>query len=354
MNNKKEYKRKKKKNNTSNQISNKKRKKEKSVSCKNPGNLKMYKIIDEDLFCSNNEKSFIVFNSINNIFYLIYIKSHSLISYDLNEFKKINEIKNAHNENISNIIHIVDQTNKCDLIISISKEINNIKLWNINNFECLYNFEKIYESGLLSACLLNDNNKIYIIVGNDSPLSNYINVFNLNGNKIKDINTSIKGIISLYSYFDIELSKNYIIAAQDCTIVSYDYNKNELYKKYDCKNVHSHENIIINDKDKIIKLIESSGDGYVRIWGFHSGKMIKAIQVGYFLLRGICLWNSEYLFVGCGNSIITLLSLKKGIIIKNFYGHRNHVEGIKKVYHPKLGECLISEGFWEDKIILWK
>ena len=88
---------------------------------------------------------------------------------------------------------------------------------------------------------------------------------------------------------------------------------------------------------------------------FHSGKMIKAIKVSNYLLRGICLWNSEYLFVGYGNSLISLISLKKGNIIKSFYGgHRNQVEGIKKIYHPKLGECLISEGFWEDKIILWK
>ena len=69
------------------------------------------------------------------------------------------EIKNAHNKVIANFRYHLDNKNKRDLIISISPEDNNIKLWNINNLECLLNLSNIYEEGLInSACFLEDYN----------------------------------------------------------------------------------------------------------------------------------------------------------------------------------------------------
>ena len=93
------------------------------------------------------------------IFYIIYTnENRSIISYDLINNKKINEIKNAHSELITNLRHYSDKINKRDLIISISSKNNNIKLWNINTFECLLNLENINNNGLLfSACFFNNN-----------------------------------------------------------------------------------------------------------------------------------------------------------------------------------------------------
>jgi WD40 repeat protein len=68
------------------------------------------------------------------------------------------------------------------------------------------------------------------------------------------------------------------------------------------------------EKEELIKLIENCKDGNIRIWNFHTGLLMKKIKVNN-ILKDACLWNNTYLFVGCGNSIITLLSLKKGIII---------------------------------------
>ena len=100
-------------------------------------------------------------------------------------------------------------------------------------------------------------------------------------------------------------------------------------------------------------MIESSMDGNIRIWNFHSGELLNKIKVCDKGLNGICLWNDENLFVGCEDKTIKLINLNKLLIIKNLDGHNNSVINIKKIIHPKYGECLISQGSDIDKIKLW-
>ena len=109
----------------------------------------------------------------------------------------------------------------------------------------------------------------------------------------------------------------------------------------------------MNDNEQIIKLIESCYDGNIRIWNFHSGELIKKIKVSDDYLSGICLWNNEYLFVGCFDKTIKLIEMKKGIIVKSLKGHQNRVLTIKKINCPKYGDCLISKGWKDDQIKLW-
>ena len=151
------------------------------------------------------DNTFTIFISVNDIIILIYTnKDKSIITFNLNDFKILNEIKKAHNAYITNFRHYLDKNNNRDLVISISKENNNIKLWDINNFKCLINFENINKYGeLYSACFLNDNNQIYIITSN---FNNYgcesIKIFNLNKKKIKEIKDSNYSTYFIDSYFD--------------------------------------------------------------------------------------------------------------------------------------------------------
>ena len=95
-----------------------------------------YKDISENdrLNASYLDNSFCVFKTINGILVIIYSNINlSIISYNLNNFQKINEIKKAHNENIINFRHISDIDKNRDLIISCSSPDNNIKLWTFHN-----------------------------------------------------------------------------------------------------------------------------------------------------------------------------------------------------------------------------
>ena len=67
----------------------------------------------------------------------------------------------------------------------------------------------------------------------------------------------------------------------------------------------------------------------------------------------MCIWNRNYLFVGCEDNTIKLLEIKEGSIIKNLNSHTRHVLAIKKFNHPKYGKCLISQGQLRDQIRLW-
>ena len=67
--------------------------------------------------------------------------------------------------------------------------------------------------------------------------------------------------------------------------------------------------------------------------------MITRIYIDDIWLCGICLWNYEYLFVGCEDKI-RLINLKHENNITNLIGHNKYVHCIKSIKHPKYGECL--------------
>ena len=300
------------------------------------------------------DNSFTVFKSINEILYLIYANENkSIICFNLIENKKINEIKNAHEQYITNFRYFLDKINKRDLIISIS--FNDIKLWNINNWLCLTHIQNInYSGSILSSCFLNDNNKNYIITSSNSCLTTEsIKIYDFKGNKIKEINDSNYRTIFIDTFYDNKLFKTYIITGNNGYCKSYDFNENKNYfKYYEYNDKKDHDSlIIINNKD-IIKLIESSEDGYIRIWNFHHGELIDKIKVIDNILYGICLWNEDYLFVGCSDDTIKLIDLKNKSIVKNLIGHNNSVLTIKKIIHPKFGECIISQNS-NNEIKLW-
>ena len=55
----------------------------------------------------------------------------------------------------------------------------------------------------------------------------------------------------------------------------------------------------------------------------------------------------------CDDKTIKFIDMKNKKVVKNINGHNMGVLTIKKINHPKYGECLVSQGYCEDKIILW-
>ena len=316
----------------------------------------LYEITNDSYAYYTLDNTFTIFKSINNILYLIYSNEHKdIISFDLINNKKMGEIKKAHNEFITNFRHYLDKIYKRDLFISISGKDNNIKLWDITNYKCLIDIKNINNKGELdSACFLNDGNSNFIVTSNDNyNKTDFIKIFDFNGRKIKDLKDSNERTKFVDTYYDNKLSKNYIISGNFSYIKSYDYNNNILYHKYCDNDKRFHKSIIVINNENIIKIIESSEDGNIRIWNFHSGELIKRIYVNNDWLRGICLWNNDYLFVGCKDKAIKLIELKTGIILNKLIGHFEEVLTIKKINHPKYGECLVTQGWVHDNIKLW-
>ena len=323
----------------------------------NPKYLKCLNTKTNDSYAALKlDNSFTVIKSNNNLLYLIYSNENkSIISYNLIENQKLNEIKNAHDNYITNFRHYLDSINKRTLIISISSEDNNLKLWNIYNWECLLNITNVNKQGyLISACFLNYNNQIYILTSNSHyEKSNEIKVYDLKGNKIKEIKYSNENTVFIDTYYDKKLNNYYIITGNFGFIKKYNYNQNKNNHKYCDGNNCFHDSILINDNDKdIIKLIESCQDGNIRIWNYRSGSLLTKIKIDNKDLCGICLWDNDHLFISCDNRL-ELVNINNNLKIKKFFGHKSDVATLKIINHPKYEKCLISQGFWYDSIILW-
>ena len=327
----------------------------------NPSKIQFYKDLTNNSYCKYwYDNSFSLFKSFNNIFYIVYAnKFYSIIFLNLTTNKIIIEIKNAHKNYITHFSHCFDEINKRDLLISLSDDDNDLKLWNINNFECILNIKN--GISFSSACFLKDHNQYYIVTCNDNNKYGNINpikIFDLKGNKIKEINYLNDSTYFIDTYYDKNLSKNFIITGNGGYSQSYDYNENKIYFKYIEKNNEDtstiyHMCIIIDDSDKVIKMIESSSAGIIRIWDFHSRKLLNKINIYIDWLNSLCLWKEDYLFVGCSDKSIKLINLNTKKVIKELKGHRDRILSIKKIIHPKYGECLITQDADKSQIKLW-
>ena len=312
--------------------------------------------ITTDSFCYLvQDNTFIEFRSLNDILYLVYSNEKKfIIIFNLIEFKKESTIKNAHNKYITNFRYYLDEINIRDLIISISAQDNNLKLWNISNLECLLNIENIYNDGILSSgVLLNYNNKNYIIVCNFNVWeSEPIKIFDFKGNKINDIKDNINDkTFFIDVYYDKQFMKNFILTGNWGYVKSYDYQKYKLYHKYCDNDKTTHYNLIVTKTQEITMLIESSRDGNIRIWNFHNALLLNKINVCKSDIRSICLWENNYIFIGLFEKL-KIVDFQMGKIIKVVEFPNYTLNMIKKITHPKFGDCLVSQGLKNEQIKL--
>ena len=114
-----------------------------------------------------------------------------------------------------------------------------------------------------------------------------------------------------------------------------------------------HSSAIITKREKTTKLIETALDGFIRIWDFHKGLLLKRIMVCQEGIKGICLWDENYLCVGCDDKSIKFVGINEEKVTKILFGHRMKICCIKTINHDKYGKCLISKGWGDDFIKLW-
>ena len=107
----------------------------------------------------------------------------------------------------------------------------------------------------------------------------------------------------------------------------------------------------MNDNGIII-LIESCSDGTIRIFNFHSALPLNTIKINNSRLYGMCLWNNNYLFVGCQDKEMKLVKIIEGLAVKSFR-HEWEVLTIKKIISKDgqylISQCLNEIKFWNIK-----
>mgnify|MGYP002626681632 FL=1 len=272
------------------------------------------------------DNTFIIVKSISDISYIIYsTKDQSIISQNIINFQIISAIKNAHDNYITNFRHFFDKENKRDIIMSISAVDNNIKLWNLKDWNCLLDLKKVNEHGsLFSACFIRDEieNKNFILTSNDNySNSEKIKIYDFKGNKLKEINDSNHRTYIMDIFYDKTKNKYYIITGIEKGVISYDFLENKIYNQYIEKTedifYNDHDSIVIKEEKGIVKMIESCEDGNIRIWDFHSAILLNKIEISEHKLYGLCLWNKDFLFVGCDDITLKLIDLRNNFVINN-------------------------------------
>ena len=290
--------------------------------------------------------------------YLVFAtREKSIISYNLNNLCVVTEVKRAHEEDITNFRQYQKKIKEI-YILSVSGIINDIKVWNFKNWECIFHLNKRKIIGsIFSACYIYKDNKDYVITSNSND-TQYIQLYDFTGKEFLTLNDS-KGKVTFLDYFyDKEKSKYYIIAGYDDYSRSFDLEENKLYHKYYDKDMSTdwHGSLKINFSDNIVKLIDTNWeDDYLMIWDFHKGTLLSKFKTGGKTIRCLCEWDEYNYFVGDKDHSIKLVDIKNGKVIKTFNAHIDWVVTIKKIKIDKYGECLVSMGLsTKENIKIWK
>ena len=343
--------------NISNEINNKSRIKEKFISQKKNYDLNYisYDII-KDSFCPIEiDNSFVIFES-KKCSYIVYATiDKSIISYNLSNKKIDKKINNAHNEHITNFYYCYNNIINKELIMSISYKDTNLKIWNFKTWDCILNIQKVYSQGFIyAACFLNKQNNFYFVTSNyeENKFTDSIKIFDYNQNIIKVINGSEFNVFSIKVLYNNE--DTYIIASNENNIKSYNYDKSELFLKYQDNFVYCKiKGFTVFIGGNIKKLIASCDDYIIRIWDFFTSKMISKVKINSNRLRSLCLMKEHNLLIGCDDNEIQFLDLCNFNKIKSLNQHKEGVFYIKKKYLKDLASCIISQGH-DNQIIIWK
>ena len=361
------------------------------------------KIIDSPKYYekNNNYNTFYAFKSIDDIFYLVYIKDGTrIVFYNLIDERKVIDIytdSNPYSDNtLIEIKYLFDQNNKRDLLLSLSKNFI-LKLWNINNFECLFEI-KIDFPEFLTGCnylgIIRLNDTSYNILVSDWRRS--IKIFDLNGNKLKDNyrnnlipNNKIqdfKYLEFMDTYYDKKLNKTFIfmfhngyIELKYNKLYSLDYQKGKFYQEYDGIYGYFGQIIINDDDENLIKVIYLINYDSIGIFNFHSGKLLNKInlivipfQNSYFvdeyhydIIYSLNFWNNNYISLSYGTVFeaggsygdygakceynkkyhsIEIINSKEEKTKQAFKLEKvDTFIFVKKIFHPKYGDCLLTQ-----------
>ena len=259
------------------------------------------------------ENSFVVFETIDNIFLLIYATiERDIIFYNLKLEKKIYKIKDAHQSIITNFRHINDPANKNDLLLS--NDDNNIKIWNLKDRSCLREFKKNdYYDKRIFACFLVLGMNTYIAISNYNKEG--IVIIDLEGNQKKKLVIADNEIYLMKSYYFNKKDSPILLISFKKGMVSYnfDHEMNESVKIFKDKNKYICYSAFIIFETNNSSLVSSCQDGDIRIWNYINCEIITRIKISNNILGSISLWKNNFFkfIICCEKNSIKLIDIKK-------------------------------------------
>ena len=309
--------------------------------------------------CSNSHKTnsidrvFCAFKSFNGEPLVVWgSTSLNIEFYDCNKDKIVKTIFQAHKQTIFSCRHYPDVRLRKDYIITSSND-RSVKVWDItkDNYDLyisnVHNGYYIYSVSLLCHIHKETN---YIIT---SCPNEKMKVWDFSGAYLRNFGQSNESTYFIDIFYNKIQKKYFVINANSNDVKSYHFETGDLFQKYKGTPQTWHMSAVVNDVNDIFVLIESDGNGTIRIWNFDTAELLKSINsTNSINLRGICLWNDRYLFAAGNDSQVKLFDLEEGKFVKTFTGHTSTVCTLEKIMHPKYGGCLISHAL-DGKLKIW-
>ena len=272
--------------------------------------------------------------------------------FDLEKNKIIRTIIKAHTQTIFSCRHYADVKHRINYVITSSYD-RTVKVWDLKTYSYLVNILNAHSGYYIysvSILFEEEENSKYIIT---SAPNEYMKIWDFNGKYIRNFGQNDESTYFIDVYYNSKEKKNYILNANSNDVKSYSFQNGEIYHKYKGTPQTWHMSAVVNETREQNILIESDGNGYIRMWEFNTANLIKTISSSSSLnLRGICLWNDDYLFAAGNDYQVKLIDLSGGKLVKSFKGHSSTVCSLEKIVHPKYGECLISQAL-DGKLKVW-
>ena len=271
--------------------------------------------------------------------------------YHLKDNSLVTSLKDL-NSQLYIIRHYAQYSTRIDYLLATTT-VKSVKVWELKTYkQCLSINNCHFGSYMYSALLLFDdqNKKNYVVTS--SP-NDYMKLWNFEkGTFIDDIGTK-----NDYTYFINSWNhdkKNYIINANADSVKIYGITKkNELFGEYSGTQRTWHMSAFVEKLNDIETLFESDGNGYIRLWNLENNTCIKNIHCPSSSLRGICLWNDQYIIAASSDKSFKVVDFNKESCVASISGqHFNSLCTIRKIKHPKYGESLLT-GSIDGNIKLW-
>ena len=287
-------------------------------------------------------------------------ENHNLDIFMLLDNKKINSLS-GHKDSVAVVRYFFNNKDSNEYLISADSN-NLVIIWDItDNYSIKHKFNT-YNNGEIYSCLLIFPNNIednYIITS--TSLISKINedsatkIYSLeNGKFIKYLdNTSNKRIYYLLSWYNKINNKYYIIQLAYGKIIISNLLEDEIYSELIYQDEDNFNSGLIFSKEKNDYLCSTSEKGFINIWDLYKKNILKTINIKNSYLYHIIQWNNKYITVAdYKNGSLKIVNLENENISDINEKNNGALVCIKKIYHPKYGESVLTAG--ENKTIrLW-
>ena len=287
-------------------------------------------------------------------------ENHNLDIFILLDNKKIKSL-NGHEDNVTVVRYFINNKDNNEYLISADSNYIVI-IWDItDNYNIKHKFNTNYNGEIYSCLLVFPNNiddnfiitsTCHISKNNDNSATKIYSLENGKFFKYLD-NTNNKRIYYLLSWHNKTNDKYYIIELAYGKIIINNLLEEEIYSELMHQTEDSYNSGFLFSKEKNDYLGTSSEKGLIIIWDLYKKNILKTINIKNSFLYYIIQWNSKYIIVAdYKNGSFKIINLENENISDINEKNNGALVCIKKIYHPKYGESLLTAG--ENKTIrLW-